>query len=125
MRVHVAQEALLPFEFGMFRQVVAGLEIDPTGMTHGRRQRHPRGQRGIGHFGLDGSGDSVRRLPALHAARRQIHMAAKAPLVGIFLFGEAVVVVRQERLSRGDINLPFVLRHELLPPDFSGISTQG
>ena len=61
--IEVSQDIFFPRKLGMSFQIFRGLEIDPTRVSHRRREHHVRGHGGIGDLILHRPRRAERRLP--------------------------------------------------------------
>src|SRR5579862_539785 len=73
---------------------------------------------------LHSTSGSKRRLPSFRTAWRQVYMSAEGPLIRVDFFPVGVVVVTFEPLRGRQVNLAFVLRHQLFPSNVPRIRTE-
>src|SRR5580658_4351068 len=113
----VAEDRCLPGIFLVLAEVFGGVEDVAAGMPDARAEGH-----GLSHAAVDGfSGNgSVGVVGSARGADERIGalvMAAESAAVGAFSLRERIVVIAQESLRGGYVNLPLVLLHQLIPAD--------
>src|SRR5580692_1521033 len=95
-----------------------GQKVLAAGMAGAGNEAHLLGHVAVGRFALHGAAGIERRpIEDRNAFLSCVGMAAERALVRLLLLEEAVLVVGQELLGHGDIDLSLVFLHQLLPAD--------
>src|ERR1019366_3317908 len=120
--LHVVQDGALPVKFRVLFQKRVSDEVLPARITGARLQAHVLRHGAVSRLGGYCAAGGIRRpLPLGHAARRVGRMATQSALIACFLAFIAVPVVGEKLLGHLDVDLPFALRHQLLPALVTGI----